>query len=58
LSGRKLLVSSSTGSGLASRQASTSDDNFVVNFGGDVKTWKKSIEEVKASKLGQNNKRR
>ena len=39
-------------------QPSTSDDNFIVNFSGDVKTWKKAIEEVKTGELGQNNKRR
>jgi hypothetical protein len=34
------------------------DDHFVVNFSGDAKAWKKSIEEVKAAKLCKNNKRR
>jgi hypothetical protein len=39
-------------------QASTGDDYFVVNLGGDIKAPKKFIEEVKASELCQNNKRR
>jgi len=41
-----------------SGQASTSNDNFVVNFIGDIDTWKDSIEKVEAARLGQNNKRR
>ena len=40
-----------------SGQASTSDDDFVVNFIGDVNTWENSVEKVEAAKLGQNNKR-
>jgi hypothetical protein len=40
------------------RKPSTGNDNFIVNFSGDIKMWKKSIEEVKTAKLGQNNKRR
>jgi hypothetical protein len=39
-------------------QASTGDDYFVVNLGGAIKAPKKFIEEVKASELCQNNKRR
>jgi hypothetical protein len=39
-------------------QANTGDDHFVVNFGRDVKAREKPIEEVKAAKLCQNNKRR
>jgi hypothetical protein len=26
-----------------------------VDFGGDINTWEKAIEEVKAAKFGQNN---
>ena len=39
-------------------QASSSDDNLVVNFSGDVKTWENSIEEIKTAKLGQSYERR
>jgi len=39
-------------------QLSTSYDNFVVNFIGDVNTWENSVEEAEAAKHGQNNKRR
>src|SRR5260370_12920329 len=41
-----------------SGQAGASDDNFVVNFRGDINTWEKLIEAVKTDKLGQNNQRR
>jgi hypothetical protein len=41
-----------------SGQASPNDDNFAMNFRGDINTWAKSIEEVKTAKLCQNNKRR
>jgi len=41
-----------------SGQASPSNDNFVVNFWGNINTWEKLIEEVKTAKLCQNNKRR
>ena len=41
-----------------SGQASAGDDNFVVNLSGDTNTWKDSVEEVQAAKLGQNDKRR
>ncbi len=38
-----------------SRQPSASDDNFMVNFSGDVEARKKPMQEVKTAKLGQNN---
>ncbi len=43
---------------LRSRQASTSDYNFEVNFIGDTNTRENSVEEVQAAKLAQNNERR
>jgi hypothetical protein len=41
-----------------SGQASTGDYNFGVNFIGDIDARENSVEEVKAAKLGHNNKRR
>ena len=35
-----------------SGQPSASDDDFVVNLSGNTNTWKDSVEEVKAAKLG------
>jgi hypothetical protein len=40
-----------------SRKASACDDNFVVNFGGNINMWEKSMEKVKTAKFGENNKR-
>jgi hypothetical protein len=34
------------------------DDNLVMNFSRDAKARKHSMEQVKAAKLGENNKRR
>jgi hypothetical protein len=41
-----------------SGQAGPSNDNFVMNFIGDINTREDPVEEVEAAKLGQNNKRR
>jgi hypothetical protein len=41
-----------------SGQGSASDDNFVVNFDGDINTRKKAVQEIKTAKLCQNNERR
>lgn len=45
------------GNFLRSWQAGTSDDHFVVNFGGNVRAWKKPIEQVEAAELRQDNQR-
>lgn len=41
-----------------SGQPGASDDNFVVHLRRDINTWKKSMEAVKAAKLGKNDQRR
>ena len=40
-----------------SGQASSGDDHFVVNFGGNEKTGKKRVEKVEAADLCENNQR-
>src|SRR5713226_3050955 len=39
-------------------QASTGDNNFVVNVRGDAKAWKEPFEEVEAVELRKNDQRR